>query len=452
MTAQTNNLNQAPPQKRKPAGGRVSPQLVEAGRMEAADALRKLESGPDGLTESVAEERLAQSGPNEVSTEKRHNWATRFFHAVRNPLVILLTVLAIISFSTAQETSDFVGAWLMVPMVLLGVGLRFIQESKADSAAAKLKAMIKVTATVVREGKPAEVSLRCLVPGDLVKLSAGDMIPADVRIVTAKDLFIIQATLTGESLPVEKFDPRETRENISPLEFGNLCFLGTSVESGTAQALVVETGPRTYLGGIASSMSAQPIETSFDKGIKKFTYLMLTFMIVMVPMVFFINALSKSPSEIGAADIVATAFPGAQTRQSSQPGFRLLVRRTGPRRQGGSVSMADLSHEQRGPGRNSGWQSEHDRFRAVSLHEQPFPGHRIGAGSGGPPQASPRPRFPPQPPPARRRLSGRIEEKPQTRLGRRISIRPGRRGGPDPRNAAHDRLRLPLQGRPRHGT
>ena len=188
-------------------------------------------------------------------------------------------------------------------MVVLGVALRFIQESKADSAAAKLKAMIKVTATVVREGKAAEVPLQCLVPGDIVKLSAGDMIPADVRILSAKDLFIIQATLTGESLPVEKFDARETRENISPLEYANLCFLGTSVESGTAQAVVVETGPRTYLGGIASSMRSQQIETSFDKGIKRFTYLMLMFMLVMVPAVFFINALSKSPSEIAGDDL-----------------------------------------------------------------------------------------------------------------------------------------------------
>ena len=141
-------------------------------------------------------------------------------------------------------------------------------------------------------------------PGDIVKLSAGDMIPADVRILTAKDLFIIQATLTGESLPVEKFDARETRENISPLEFANLCFLGTSVESGTAQAVVVETGPRTYLGGIASSMTTQQVETNFDKGIKRFTYLMLTFMLVMVPAVFLINALIKSPSEFAATDMV----------------------------------------------------------------------------------------------------------------------------------------------------
>jgi magnesium-transporting ATPase (P-type) len=317
MNSQANSP--PPPPKRKPASGRVSTQLVEAGRMEAGEALRKLESGPEGLTEAVAEERLAETGPNEVSTEKRHNWAIRLFHAVRNPLVILLTVLAIISFSTAGETSDFVGAWLMVLMVILGVGLRFIQESKADSAAAKLKAMIKVTATVVREGKAVEVPLQRLAPGDVVKLSAGDMIPADVRILTAKDLFIIQATLTGESLPVEKFDPRETRENISPLEFANLCFLGTSVESGTAQAVVVETGPRTYLGGIASSMNAQVIETSFDKGIKKFTFLMLTFMLVMVPAVFFINALSKSPSEIARDDIVKLPFLAGKLAAQADP-------------------------------------------------------------------------------------------------------------------------------------
>jgi magnesium-transporting ATPase (P-type) len=317
MSSQVNSP--APPPKRKPVSGRVSAQLVEAGRMEAAEALRKLETSPEGLTEAVAQERLAGVGPNEVSTEKRHHWPTRLFHAVRNPLVILLTVLAIISFSTANETSDFLGAWLMVAMVILGVALRFIQEAKADSAAAKLKAMIKVTATVVREGKAAEVPLQCVVPGDIVKLSAGDMIPADVRILTAKDLFIIQATLTGESLPVEKFDSRETRENLSPLEFADLCFLGTSVESGTAQAVVVETGPRTYLGGIASSMTTQQIETNFDKGIKKFTYLMLTFMVVMVPAVFFINALSKSPSEVAEGDIIKLSSLAGKLAAKADP-------------------------------------------------------------------------------------------------------------------------------------
>jgi P-type Mg2+ transporter len=263
MTTAEKPAASAPPPKRKAPNVRLPSRLIEAARMEAPEALKLLDTSMDGLTDATAAERLEEFGPNEVSREKHNSWPGRLWHAVRNPLVILLTVLAIISFSTAQETSDYVGAWLMVLMVILGVALRFIQESKADSAAAKLKAMIKVTATVVREGKPAEVPLQCLVPGDVVKLCAGDMIPGDVRVLTAKDLFIIQATLTGESLPVEKFDARETRENISPLEASNLCFLGTSVESGTAQAVVVETGPRTYLGGIASSMTTQLVETNF---------------------------------------------------------------------------------------------------------------------------------------------------------------------------------------------
>ena len=158
--------------------------------------------------------------------------------AVRNPLVILLTILAIVTFATAEGTSDMIGGWVMVAMVVLGVSLRFIQETKADNAAAKLKAMIKVTATVVRDGQPREIPLKELVPGDVVKLSAGDMIPGDVRLISAKDLFIIQATLTGESLPVEKTDAPDPRANVQPIEHTNLCFLGTSVESGSATAVI----------------------------------------------------------------------------------------------------------------------------------------------------------------------------------------------------------------------
>jgi P-type Mg2+ transporter len=282
-----------PPSKRKTPNVRLPSRLAEAARMEAAEALRLLETSLDGLTEDIACERLEQVGPNEVSREQRHDWLVRFWHAIRNPLVVLLSVLAGITFYTAEEPSDVAGGWIMVVMVILGVALRYIQESKADAAAAKLKAMINVTATVVRAGKTREVPLRELVPGDIVKLSAGDMIPGDVRLLSCKDLFIIQATLTGESLPVEKFDTCEAREVLSPLESSNLCFLGTSVESGAAQAVVVETGPQTYLGTIAKSISTQSIETSFDKGIKRFTWLMLRFMAVMVPLVFLINGCVK---------------------------------------------------------------------------------------------------------------------------------------------------------------
>src|SRR4029077_19971152 len=182
---------------------------------------------------------------------------------------------------------------IMMLMVALGMSLRFIQETRADNAAAKLKAMITVTATVVRDGQAKEIPLRELVPGDIVKLSAGDMIPGDVRLISAKDLFVIQATLTGESLPVEKTDAPDSREDVSSIERTNLCFLGTSVESGSATAVVVATGTHTYFGKVARSIAGRQIETAFDKGVKKFTWLMLRFMLVLVPLVFFINGLSK---------------------------------------------------------------------------------------------------------------------------------------------------------------
>jgi len=181
----------------------------------------------------------------------------------------------------------------MVLMVMLGVGLRFVQESRADAAAAKLKAMVHVSATVVRDGQADEIQVRELVPGDIVQLCAGDMIPADVRLISAKDLFVAQAALTGESLPVEKFAIPEAREDISPFEFVSICFLGTSVESGSAIAVVVATGAKTYFGSMASSIIGQEAETSFDKGVRRFTLLMIQFMIVMVPLVFLINGLTK---------------------------------------------------------------------------------------------------------------------------------------------------------------
>jgi Mg2+-importing ATPase len=265
----------------------------EAATGEAAEILTRLKTAPTGLSDEDAAQRLVEFGPNEVGQEKKHNWLWRIWVAVRNPLVILLSVLAIVTFATAQSTSDTIGGWVMVAMVVLGVSLRFIQETKADNAAAKLKAMIKVTATVIRGGKEMEIPLKDLVPGDVVKLSAGDMIPGDVRLLTAKDLFIIQATLTGESLPVEKSDARDPRPNIQPIEHTNLCFLGTSVESGSATAVIVATGTQTYFGKMASSLAGQQVETAFDKGVKRFTWMMIWFMMVMTPLVFVINGWTK---------------------------------------------------------------------------------------------------------------------------------------------------------------
>ncbi len=267
--------------------------LREAATHEAAEILQRLKATPAGLTDEEAAGRLETYGPNEVGQEKKHDWLWRLWVAARNPLVVLLTILAVVTFATAEGTSDTIGGWVMVLMVVLGVSLRFIQETKADNAAAKLKAMIKVTATVMRAGQEREISLKELVPGDIVKLSAGDMIPGDVRLLTAKDLFIIQATLTGESLPVEKSDAADPRPNIQAIEHTNLCFLGTSVESGSATAVIVATGGQTYFGKMASSLASQQVETAFDRGVKRFTWLMIRFMMVLTPMVFAINGITK---------------------------------------------------------------------------------------------------------------------------------------------------------------
>ena len=178
-------------------------------------------------------------------------------------------------------------------MVLLGIVLRYLQESRADSAAEKLEAMVSTTATVVRAGKRKEISLKELVPGDIVHLSAGDMVPADVRLFSTKDLFLNQSALTGESMPVEKFAaPVEDRPRIRWK-----CRISASWaptwRAAPAQAVVVQTGSETYFGSLAGSIAGQRQLTSFDKGINGFTWLMIGFMGVMVPLVFLFNGLSK---------------------------------------------------------------------------------------------------------------------------------------------------------------
>jgi Mg2+-importing ATPase len=266
-----------------------APILDEVARLQTDAMFARMQSRAEGLTESEAATRLATSGPNVIAAKARGGWPWRLLTALRNPLVVLLTVLATLSFATGDARAGSV----MAAMVVLGVLLRFVQETRADLAAAKLKAMINVTATVIRAGKEAEIPLGQLVPGDVVKLSAGDMIPADVRLINARDLFITQATLTGESLPVEKFAAPETRTGIAPLELPNTCYLGTSVESGAASAVIVTTGAHTYFGSMADSLVGAAEPTSFDKGMQAFTWLMIRFMLVMVPLVFLINGFTK---------------------------------------------------------------------------------------------------------------------------------------------------------------
>jgi Mg2+-importing ATPase len=268
---------------------KVSDQLLEMAREESDAVLKKLESQSSGLSATEAEARVKRYGLNEIAREKRQSPLMRLWDNVRNPLVILLTGLGVLSYLTGDLRAMIV----IFVMVVLGVVLRFFQEMRADNAAEKLKAMVNTTATVVRDGKDAEVPLKMLVPGDIIRLAAGDMVPADVRVLTAKDLFLNQAALTGESMPVEKKAAPTSGEIRNPLELPNTCFLGSNIESGTASAIVIHTGDKTFFGSLAASIVGQRVLTSFDKGVNKFTWLMIRFIAVMVPAVFLINGLSK---------------------------------------------------------------------------------------------------------------------------------------------------------------
>ncbi len=202
--------------------------------------------------------------------------------------MVLLVVLGAISYAT----DDIRSAVVIIGMAVLGVTLKILQEAKADTAAEALRKMVHTTATALRDGAQREIPLAEVVPGDIVLLAAGDMVPADVQLVRAKDLHINQAMLTGEALPVEKI-ARPAGEAAPEGETGlgdpAMCFMGTNVVSGSAAAVVMATGARTYFGGIAAKLSQKRAPTDFDKGIKNFTMLMLRFMLVMVPCVFVIN-------------------------------------------------------------------------------------------------------------------------------------------------------------------
>jgi Mg2+-importing ATPase len=272
----------------------ISRELVESARLSGDTLFEQLNTRPGGLTAAEAEERLEKFGPNSVARENRLGFFARLWDNVKNPLVILLVVLGVISY----WTEDVNGAIVIGLMVVLGVVLRFVQEARADHAAEKLKAMVSTTATVLRDGVKIEIPLQQIVPGDVLTLSAGDMVPADVRLLSARDLFLNQSALTGESLPVEKSAACPAvlgagAPSQNPLELPCLCFLGSNVESGAGMAVAVSTGRSTYFGSLAASITGPRQLTSFDKGINQFTWLMISFMLVLAPLVFLFNGLSR---------------------------------------------------------------------------------------------------------------------------------------------------------------
>jgi len=294
-----------------PLRAQSAAELYLYARLTPDQALEKLGSSPEGLLSREALDRLSVYGFNIVVHEAQKSAARRLLELFWTPLSLLLLALAAVSYLTGEIK----GAVVIALMVALATLLSFIQEHRSSRAAQRLRAMVSTTATVLRmdprKGVPEEVtryfevrlhphgptreevSIERLVPGEVVQLSAGDMVPADVRLLNAKDLFVNESALTGEAMPVEKFPNLGGELPKTPLELRNICFMGTNVVSGTASAVVVATGGRTYFGSVASSIAGQRVLTSFDRGVHAFIWLMIRFILVMVPLVFLLNGFLK---------------------------------------------------------------------------------------------------------------------------------------------------------------
>jgi Mg2+-importing ATPase len=290
------NLKPAPG---KPRAAHARPVVADNAWADDAALLASLDTSPAGLDEAQIEDRLDRDGANEATHEKPPHWALQLALTFWNPFIVVLLVLAVVELLTSPD--DLTGPVIIGVMVGISVVLNFTQEFRSSHAAEKLKAMVRNTATVTRRASDGhseriEVPVVELVAGDIVHLSAGDMVPADLRLLSAKDLFISQAILTGESLPVEKAAPEHaarTDANSDPLDLPTVCYMGTNVVSGSATAVVVATGTRSYLGSLARTLAGQRAETSFDRGVKSVSWLLIRFMAVMVPVVFLIQGFGK---------------------------------------------------------------------------------------------------------------------------------------------------------------
>jgi Mg2+-importing ATPase len=286
--------------------------LAEAAKASQADILARLRTSTEGLTWAEASRRLAEFGANELAGQKPPSWPVVLWRALQHPFNGVLVVLAGVSFATA----DMKAAGVMLSMIGLSAGLRFWQEMKSQVQAESLRRLVHNESTVLRsegagvERRPNEldrlasdIPTRDLVPGDLVKLSAGDMIPADLRLLESRDLFVTQSALTGEAMPVEKYEPERSRGltereraeglRLEVLDSPHLLFMGSSIVSGTGKAVVLTTGNGTYFGAMAEKLSGQRPLTAFDRGVNAVSWLLIKFMLVMAPTVFLINGLMK---------------------------------------------------------------------------------------------------------------------------------------------------------------
>ena len=276
--------------------------------------LARLNTQQNGLTMEDAAERLLQYGKNQVANEKAPAALVQLAQAFNNPFIWVLMALAVVTFFTDYllplrqgDETDLTGVTIMLVMISLSGMLRFWQEYRTNKAAEALKSLVRTTATVIRRhsdtAQPVkmEIALQDVVPGDIIFLSAGDMIPADVRLISSRDLFVSQSALSGEAIPIEKYDalsgitPAADRDadETDLLSMPGICLLGTNVASGTATAVVVATGNRTWFGSLAKSVTGNRPQTAFDRGVNSVSWLLIRFMLVMVPIVLFINGFTK---------------------------------------------------------------------------------------------------------------------------------------------------------------
>jgi len=265
--------------------------LIDVCKLSPEEALAKLGVTEAGLSEAQVEESRREYGSNDFGAKKEVGVFMELLHRCKNPLVIQLLAICVIS--AAPPSDDPVTAGIVGGMILLSVVLGYVQEHRSSKAVEKLQAMVETNCLVVRGGKETDVPMADIVPGDILVLQAGAIIPADLRLVSAKDFFVSQSSLTGESMPVEKITGPSDISGRGVIELQNACFQGSNVLSGTARGMVVNTGLRTHFGSISEKLSGQRVETSFDRGIAAFTWLMIKFMVTMVIIVFLLAGFTK---------------------------------------------------------------------------------------------------------------------------------------------------------------
>ena len=264
--------------------------------MEEGALLANLETTAQGITAEAAEEKLDEYGSNVIAAGKERGLAGRLFDAVVNPFNMVLLLVAAITFVTdvlLAVKPDFTTAVIIVALILISGAIAFFQGEKSNSAASKLSKMISNKADVWRDGVLIEIRMDEVVPGDVVKLSAGDMLPGDVRFLMTKDAFVAQSALTGESAPAEKFAAIRNAETDALTDLSNIGFMGTNLLSGSATAVVLTTGNDTYFGAMAKSLSGDRAKNSFERGVDSVSKLLLRFMFIMVPVIFVVNGITK---------------------------------------------------------------------------------------------------------------------------------------------------------------